>query len=188
MKFAFGATAFAASMLFIVASAAGAQDAVSLFDPVTGYRVTHYRGVVDRAAEGFTRIDIDRVVALQRRAVFIDVTPAEGGVRADDGTWRLAMPHATIPGAHWFPEAGRGELAPGIGAWFDQGVKQLARGRHDRPIVIFCLADCWMSWNAGLRLRRAGYGRVLWFAEGIDGWKESGRALADVKPARIQAR
>jgi hypothetical protein len=52
------------------------------------------------------------------RAVLIDVMPAEGGFRGEDGVWHLAVARPSMPGAHWFPEAGRG-AAPGIAAWFD---------------------------------------------------------------------
>lgn len=155
-----------------------------LFDPVSGYRITQYRGVVDRVPEGVVRIGVAEAAARKGHAIFIDVTPAEGAVRDEDGVWHLAMPHATIPGARWFPEAGRGVQPPGVGDWFDRGVSLLTKGRRDRPIVIFCLADCWMSWNAALRIRRKGYARVEWFAEGIDGWREAGLALTPAKPAR----
>ena len=153
-----------------------------LFDPVTGYRLTQYRGVVDRVPEGVSRLDVQQAIARHGSAIFIDVTPAEGAARDANGGWHLATPHATIPGAHWFPEAGRGILAPGIAPWFNRGVSRLTKGRHNRPIVVFCLADCWMSWNAALRLRRAGYTDVGWFADGIDGWKEGGRRTFKVAP------
>ncbi|QQV77546.1 rhodanese [Sphingomonas aliaeris] len=173
----------AAALLLVIATSASAQDA-PLFDPVTGYRLTAYRGVVDSVPEGVVRIDARQAAALRGKAVFLDVTPAEGAVRDAEGTWRLAMPHATIPGAHWYPEAGRGIQPAGIGAWFADGVKRLTRGRRDTRVVVFCLADCWMSWNAARRLRRAGYTRINWFSEGLDGWKESGRTLADARPDR----
>lgn len=170
-----------AALLLTIAASAQAQDG-PLFDPVTGYRLTAYRGVVGSVPEGVTRIDVHQAVSLRGKAVFLDVTPAEGAVRDATGRWHLALPHATIPGAHWFPEAGRGVPPPGIGHWFADGVRRLTRGRGDARIVVFCLADCWMSWNAARRLRRAGYTRISWFADGIDGWKESGRPVAAVEP------
>lgn len=169
----------AATMLFATMQVSAQSP---LFDPVTGYRITQYRGVVDRVPEGVRRIDVREAAAWKGRAIFIDVTPAEGAVRDEDGVWHLAMPHATVPGAHWFPEAGRGVQPTGIGPWFERGVERLTGGKRTRPIVVFCLADCWMSWNAALRLHRSGYTQVHWFAEGIDGWKEAGRSLANVAP------
>ena len=170
--------------LLMTLAAATAQPASDAdFDPDTGYRIAHYRGVIPHPPEGISHIAVDEVAKLH--AVLIDVTPAEGAVRdPTTGRWRLAEPHQSIPGAHWFPEAGRGRLEPDIERWFLSGVERLA-GRHpDKPIVVFCLADCWMSWNASLRLRRAGFPHVRWFAEGIDGWRESGRVVRFVQPNR----
>lgn len=172
-----------AVMLVTISVGAPAQEAIPLFDPATGYRMSNYRGVVDRIPEGVRRIDLAQVDALRGKALLLDVTPAEGAVRDEDGTWRLATPHTTIPGAHWFPESGRGKLAPNINAWFTAGVSRLTHGRRRKSIVVFCLADCWMSWNAALRLRRSGYHHVYWFGEGIDGWRDAGRRLVDMRPS-----
>lgn len=161
-----------------------AAAAPELFD-AEGYRTGGYRGVVPTAPAGVARIDADGVVRLIARgeALLIDVTPAEGGsYDPASGAWRLAAPRASLPGAHWFPEAGRGRPDPRIGRWFMTEVAALARARPRATLVLFCLADCWMSWNAALRLRRAGYSRIRWFAEGSDGWREAGRPLVEVRP------
>ncbi|WCT73212.1 rhodanese [Sphingomonas naphthae] len=158
----------------------------ALFDAATGYRTARYRAVVPAPPEGVTRIGVDEVRALHAKgAPLIDVTPAEGAIRDPaSGHWRLAMPHDSLPGAHWFPEAGRGVPAAGIESWFVMGVARVTHGSKARPLVVFCLADCWMSWNAALRLHRAGYVDVRWFADGIDGWKEAGLPVKRVVPAR----
>lgn len=167
----------AAAALLAAAPAAGEP----LFN-TEGYRIAHYRGPVPTAPEGVRRIDARDAMHLRpdREALFIDVLPAEGAHREADGRWRLATPHASIPRAHWFPEAGRGEPDPAIAAGFAQGIARLSRGRKDRPLVVFCLADCWMSWNAALRLHRLGYRDVRWLADGLDGWRDLG---LPVKPA-----
>lgn len=175
----FTATAF---LLLALSPAEGAD-----FDAATGYRIAHYRAVVPAPPEGVPRIGTEDVAALARgrRAILIDVTPAEGGVRdAASGKWRLAGPHFTIPGALWFPEAGRGVLADGIEPWFLGGVRRRAGRGPGRPVIVFCLADCWMSWNAALRLRRAGLRDVRWFVEGANGWTDAGRRLSSVLPIR----
>jgi len=164
------------------ASSAIAQDA--RFDPVSGYRVSEYRGIVPGPPPGVARIAAGEVARLvdAHRATLVDVVPAEGGVRSPNGTWRLAREERGIPGAAWFPEAGRGRADPAIERWFLAGVARL-RARHpERTIVVFCLADCWMSWNAALKLKRAGHVDVRWFAEGADGWRDLGRPLVPMLP------
>lgn len=175
-----------AMLLAVSAQAITAGDAAS-FDPVQGYRVAHYRGVVPAPPEGVLRISKEQAARSWRSggAILIDVNPAEGGVRDPaTGRWALAEPHGSIPGAHWFPEAGRGVLAQGIGDWFLKGVARLHRARPKAPILVFCQADCWMSWNAALRLHRAGYRDVRWFADGMDGWRELGLPTIHARPER----
>ena len=167
------------ALLMGLAAAAAQPDAD--FDPETGYRIAHYRVVIPHPPEGVPRVTVDEVAKLQ--AILIDVTPTEGGVRdSRTGRWHLSESHQSIPGAHWFPDAGRGRIEPDIERWFLGGVRRLTLQRHEKPIVVFCLADCWMSWNAALRLKRAGFSHVQWLAEGIDGWRESGRIVRTARP------
>ena len=149
-----------------------------------GYRIAHYRGPVPRPPQGVGRIAPAAAAMLRPDvdALFIDVLPAEGAHRQQDGRWRLAAPHDSIPGAHWFPEAGRGLLAPGIGPWFEAGIARLSRGRRDRMLILFCLSDCWMGWNAARRLHALGYSNIWWLAEGTDGWHDLNRPLAPAIP------
>ncbi|MBA4092105.1 MAG: rhodanese [Sphingobium sp.] len=165
----------------LIASPVIAQE--PLFNPA-GYRVAHYRTPVRQAPVGVGRIAPAAAAQLVagRDALFIDVLPAEGGHREAGGRWRLAAPHESIPGAHWFPEAGRGELAPGIAPWFAQGVARLTMGRRDAMLILFCRADCWMGWNAARRLRTAGYTNVWWLAEGTDGWSDLKKPLSRAQP------
>ncbi|MDE1914472.1 MAG: rhodanese [Sphingomonadales bacterium] len=164
-----------------LAGPANAQSADALFG-ADGYRVSHYRGPVHEAPQGVHRIDAATLAGLGGRPLLLDVVPAEGGYRDDKGNWHLSTVRETIPGAHWFPEAGRGTLSPDIARWFAQGVRRLTGGRRHRMIVTFCLADCWMSWNAARRLRAMGYTNVWWLAEGTDGWRESGQRLVKGVP------
>ncbi|CAN5306416.1 PQQ-dependent catabolism-associated CXXCW motif protein [soil metagenome] len=163
------------------------QDA--LFGP-DGYRIAHYRAPVFRAPAGVGRVAPEVVATLRPDvdALLIDVLPAEGGQRNSDGTWRLAVARPSIPGAHWFPEAGRGVLSPDIGPWFERGIARLTHGAKGPMIVTFCLADCWMSWNAARRLRALGYTNVWWFAQGTDGWRDLGLALVDATPERARTK
>jgi len=160
-----------------------AQAQEPLFN-AQGYRSAHYRAPTRRPPEGVARIAPAAAAQLRPDidALFIDVTPAQGASREADGRWRLAEARQSIPGAHWFPESGRGALDPQIEGWFMAGVARLTNGRRDRPIILFCLADCWMSWNAARRLRAHGYERAWWLAEGSDGWRDLGLTLEPVVP------
>lgn len=173
--------AFLAPAALLLASPAMAEAA---FDPVTGYRVAAYRAVVPSPPPGVARIGGAELARLADAgaAILIDVVPAEGGVRGVDGRWRLAREEQGIPGAAWFPEAGRGRIDPAIARWFLSGIRRLRAARPRAPLIVFCLADCWMSWNAALRLHRAGLRDVRWFAEGADGWRDLGRPLAPMTP------
>ncbi|CAN5283732.1 PQQ-dependent catabolism-associated CXXCW motif protein [soil metagenome] len=176
--------AFAVAALVLAQTGASAQAPDEVLFGADGYRIGHYRAPVSAAPEGIGRIAPAAVAQLRadRDVVLIDVLPAEGGHREAHGRWRLARDRPTIPGAHWFPESGRGVLAPDIGPWFEQGVARLTGGKKRRMIVTFCLADCWMSWNAARRLRASGYSNVWWLAEGTDGWRDLGLPLTSVLP------
>lgn len=155
-----------------------------------GFRTAHIRSPVSRAPDGTARIAVPAAADIwrSREAIFIDVLPAEGGV-ADPktGRWRLAEPHSSIPDAFWFPGAGAGEPPMTVTLWFARGVASLTRGQKGKMIVVFCKADCWLSWNAARRLASSGYSNVWWLAEGVDGWREAGMPLAPVRPQIISA-
>lgn len=175
-------------LALLVAAPAPAQDE-ALFN-ADGYRIAHYRAPVPTAPECVTRITAREASALRpdRDAIFIDVLPAEGGHREPGGRWRLAVPRASIPGAHWFPEAGRGEPDAVIAAAFEKGVAHLVRRHPHQPLIVFCLSDCWMSWNAARRLHALGHPDVRWLAEGSDGWRDLGLPLQDTVPVGGLAR
>lgn len=176
-----------AALALVAASVAPARD--RLFNDA-GYRTARYRAPVPEPPEGVARITPGEAAKLRsgRDALFIDVLPAEGGHRDERGRWHLAVARPSIPGAHWFPEAGRGDPDPAILTGFVRGVARLNRNRRDRPIIVFCLSDCWMSWNAARRLRALGHRDVRWLAEGTDGWRDLGLPLEEAVPESGLAR
>ena len=44
-------------------------------------------------------------------------------------------------------------------AYFADGLERAARGDQSTPLVFYCLADCWQSWNAAKRALSLGYTR-----------------------------
>lgn len=174
------ALALATSLAVVAAAAPQAAE----FDAVTGYRTDRYRTPVDRPVEGGTRVllaEVDRLVD-EQRAALIDVMPARAGYDPETGRWRLVEPRRNIPGSVWLPEVGRGALDPDLAGYFRFALAKLTEGRPDRPLVFYCMADCWMSWNAVKRAAALGYRNLHWFAEGSDGWRDADRPLVDGDP------
>lgn len=160
----------------------------ALFD-AEGYRTARYRAPVDRSPSPAAQIKLAQVLRLKPGvdALFIDVLPAEGGVRDPlTGKWTLAVQHETIPGAAWHPEIGLGQPDAVLWQGLRDAVKKARAKRRGLPVVVFCRSDCWMSWNAARRLASEGFGSVYWFAEGIEGWHDSGRALVPARPVVIR--
>lgn len=104
-------------------------------------------------------------LAPPHRPVLIDVLGGDG--------------HATLPGAVWLPDAGRGEsFEDALQARLAQTLALLTEGDRSRPLAFFCAsAFCWLSYNAALRAVRMGYGSVLWYRGGIEAWGASGGKL-----------
>ena len=177
--------ALAVLLSALVAAPLGAAE----FDAATGYRTDRYRSPVDRPLEGgavATLADIDRLVA-EKGAALIDVMPARAGYDPETGRWRLADNRLNIAGSVWLPEVGRGALEPRIEAYFQGALKRLTAERPDRPLVFYCMADCWMSWNAVKRAASFGYRALYWYPEGSDGWRDADRPLVDGDPWPVPA-
>ena len=83
--------------------------------------------------------------------------------------WR-DKPRFNIPGSIWLPDTGYGRLAPSPEDYLRQGLARVTKGNKNVLLVIYCQADCWMSWNAAKRAISFGYSNVAWYPEGTDGW------------------
>lgn len=172
-----------AVMLACPPGAAGEDD--DAFDPVTGFRIAHYRAAVPETVKGGTRVDLDKVDELLKDgAILLDVMPSEGaGPDPATGAWRLSRPHQTIPGSTWLPDVGRGKITPAFESYLADNAARLTGGDKAKALIVFCQSDCWMAWNAVQRLALLGYTSLYWFPEGTDGWVEWGdRKLAPATP------
>ncbi len=158
-------------------------------DPVTGYRTERYQAAVPDTPPVGKRVwidDIDQLVA-QEKAVLVDVSPITGaGYDPATGRWRNSKPHDSLPGAVWLPEVGRGVIDANVERFFRQELARLSGGDKAHPLIIFCHADCWMSWNTMKRAGRLGYTRLYWFPEGTDGWRDWDRKLVAIEPEAIK--
>ena len=149
------------------------------------YRMDHYREPVPATLAGATVVDAETAHTLWQggEVAFIDVLPrAPKPANLPEGTIWREKPRLSIPGAIWLPNVGYGALADVNHAYFRAGLDKATGGDPDHPVLIFCLADCWMSWNAAKRALEYGFTRVYWLPEGTDGWTFFDFPVAEVTP------
>lgn len=187
----FTEAALLALVLALPASAAGWEELrdrrPDLFHDETGFRIARYRAPTPDDVPGAIRVDAAGAKRLLGDgAIALDVGAARQS-RFDelDGTWLVGKAHLSLPGAVWLPETGRGTLSPVMARYLSTNLARLTGGDPARPILVFCIADCWMSWNAARRIRALGYSGVHWFAEGTDGWRDAGLPLVPVTPVPV---
>lgn len=174
------AAALVAAML---ASPAFAHDQEP-FEP-EGFRTENYRAPVPATLEGARVLTTAEAAAIWRTksGAFIDVLPRPPKPKnLPDGTvWRDA-PRKDIPGSIWLPDTGYGTLPPAMDEYFRRGLARASRGDKTALLVIYCLADCWMSWNAAKRALAEGYSNVAWYPDGTDGWERAKLPTEDAQP------
>jgi len=178
------ATVYLLALTTIAAQAAPslAADRTDINFSWEGYRVAHYRSPTPEQAEGGQRIDAQQLVQMLDNTspgpVLLDVQP----VRWQSGIFLVSQPRLNLPGSTWLPNVGLGELDQHWSEYFRHHLQRLTNSDKDFPVVVYCTADCWMSWNAVKRAHDWGYTNLYWFAEGSDGWREADRALTTATP------
>ena len=155
----------------------------------TEYRMDTYRAPVPASIAGGTVVGPKAAYALWQDggAAFIDVMPqAPKPQNLPEGTIWREKPRESIPGAIWLANVGYGAIANVTQTYFRKGLQNATNGDRNYPVVMFCLADCWMSWNAAKRAIEWGYSEVYWMPEGTDGWAALSYPLESVLPAKPQ--
>lgn len=149
------------------------------------YRIDNYRSPTPATLTGARVVDTERAFVLWRdkQALFIDVLPhAPKPPNLPASTvWREKR-RDNIPGSLWLPDVGYGALSPETQTYFDKSLAKATAGDRSRVLIFYCLADCWMSWNAARRARSMGYGNIVWYPEGTDGWSAEGHPLQESRP------
>jgi PQQ-dependent catabolism-associated CXXCW motif protein len=152
----------------------------------TGYRTENYRAPTPATLAGARVISTAETERLWRdlAAVFIDVLPhAPRPANLPAGTIWRDKPRLDIPGSIWLPDTGYGELAPLMRDYLRTNIERATAGDRSRLIVVYCLRNCWMSWNAAKRILSMGYTNVAWYPDGTDGWTDTQLPVAEAQPA-----
>lgn len=185
----FASVIVVAAAMALYTLAAQAADMSQKQPPVPepeDYRTDEYRTPVPATLKGAKVLSPDEAHALWAKgeAIFIDVYPhAPKPGNLPKGTiWREPT-HFSIENATWLANVGYGVLSKETEAYFQRHLEALTGGDKDKPLVFFCLRNCWMSWNACKRALTYGYSNAMWFSEGTDAWQEIGQPIAEVKPA-----
>lgn len=146
-----------------------------------GYRLTLYRSPTPDHVEGAHIIDTEHLQTLLKQAsrpVLIDVYRRQWL----EGRFIEDEPHANLPGSHWLANSGDGELTPQWQDYFSRNLQKATAGRKDQPLVFYCRADCWLSWNAVKRASALGYSDLYWYRDGLDAWQAANLPVQPAQP------
>jgi PQQ-dependent catabolism-associated CXXCW motif protein len=149
------------------------------------YRTDDYRKPVPQTLRGATPLSSTDAMKIwsAKTAIFVDVyphAPKPGNLPA--GTLWRETTHQSIEDAVWLPNVGYGVLSAATDGYFRRHLETLTKGDKAKPLVFFCLRNCWMSWNAAKRALSYGYKNVDWYRDGSDGWQETGGFVVEVRP------
>jgi len=151
------------------------------------YRGRPYRAPVPDTLTGATVLTtkLAHEVWKAGEAGFVDVLPRlPKPAKLPEGTVWRDKPRDSIPGSIWLPNVGYQTIPDADADYFRQGLETVTEGDTSGPVVIFCRADCWMSWNAAKRAIEYGYTVIYWYPEGTDGWSAAGHPLERVEPEK----
>ena len=150
-----------------------------------GYRTDNYRAPVPTTLAGVRVLATEDAEAIWRAktGIFIDVLPrAPKPQNLSPGTIWRDKPRLNIPGSVWLPDTGYGKLAEATEDYLRRGLARASGGNTATLLVIYCQADCWMSWNAAKRALSYGYPNVAWYPQGTDGWERANLPMTESQP------
>jgi PQQ-dependent catabolism-associated CXXCW motif protein len=150
-----------------------------------GYRMEEYRAPVPATLKGARVVTTEEAEALWRnkQAVFFDVMPnAPKPANLPEGTIWRDKARNDIPGSVWLANVGYGEINAETAAYFRAGIAAAVGTNTSKPLLFYCMTNCWMSWNAAKRAVEWGYAPVLWYPSGSDGWENAKLPLEENRP------
>ena len=184
-SFGVAARAALAALALVACASARAEGPPASPPEPADYKMDDYRSPTPATLAGAKVVGTPEAEAVWRdkSAVFIDTMPRD--VRPKDlpkGTVWRDKPRAHLPGSAWLANVGYGAISPEMTAYFRDGLAALSGGDMEKPLLFYCRAECWMSWNAAKRALGWGYRNVLWYPEGTDGWEQAGLPLEPAMP------
>lgn len=157
--------------------------------PLSGYRLDNYNAPVPDSLPGGQTMHTGELYtfASMTQVVLIDVLPAQRRPPAmQPGMPWMPTAHHNLAGSIWLPEIGRGVVSPDMDAWFERELQKSTAGNRAMPVVFYCRADCWMSWNAARRAIEHGWTRVIWYPDGPEVWAAAGLPLMEAHPIAME--
>lgn len=156
------------------------KDDTELFT-IDGYRLLRYRAPTPATAEGAVTLSTEQLRSMLQQSAppsLIDVQP----IPWKAGRFIIKDPREHIPGSQWLPNVGQGEPEAQWQDYFVRELQRISQENADHPMVFYCRADCWMSWNAVKRAHHMGYRALYWYRAGTDGWREAGLPMEQATP------
>jgi PQQ-dependent catabolism-associated CXXCW motif protein len=178
-------TGAVARFILAVMMLTAAARADELVPEPSGYRAEDYRAPVPDTLAGARVLSTRETEAIWRAKAgdFVDVLPRppRPANLPPETVWR-DKPRFNIPGSIWLPDTGYGELAAATEEYLRQGLVRATAGNKATLIVVYCQADCWMSWNAAKRALSLGHTNVAWYPDGTDGWERANLPTSEAHP------
>ena len=157
-----------------------------------GYRFEHYRAPTPTSVNNAETIDtttLQKLLSTQPDTILIDVGHSEIWLGVDEDFPTKFIPgkqRQNIPGSVWLPNVGRAELSEEMQNYLYKNLQILTNNNKNRGIVVYCIVDCWMSWNAVQRIASYGYNDLYWYPDGSDGWQAAGLPLQRSEPVQLK--
>ena len=150
-----------------------------------GYRMDEYKAPTPDTLQGAKVVGTKEAEALwrEKKAVFFDVmphTPKPANLPA--GTIWKDKVRKGIPDSIWLANVGYGAIPDETADYFRRGLEVGTASDKSRPVLFYCMTDCWMSWNAAKRAVEWGYSSVIWYPLGTDGWEAAKLPLEEHRP------
>ena len=154
------------------------------------FRLEMYRAPTPQCVPNGITINTQQLQQLIKQSpqpVLIDVLSILSRPNTDFGEtkWLPNKPRQSLPNSVWLPNVGYGTLDQEMQRYFKSQLDQLTDGDKHKPLVFFCIADCWMSWNALQRAFDYGFTHLYWYKNGTDGWEENGLPIQIIEPVPL---